>query len=53
LSDRTVETNVGKLTAKLVRRPRTREHRRILAVLAYLNVYGDRMRRTSDSKTHG
>lgn len=45
LSDRTVETHVGSLMAKLGLPTEDEDHRRVLAVLAYLNVYGDRAHR--------
>jgi DNA-binding NarL/FixJ family response regulator len=48
LSDRTVETHVGSLMAKLGLPTEDEDHRRVIAVLAYLNVDGDRMHSTSD-----
>ena len=41
LSDRTVETHVASVMAKLGLPTEDEAHRRVLAVLAYLSVYGD------------
>ncbi len=38
LTDRTVETHVGSIMAKLGLRESTEEHRRVLAVLTWLGV---------------
>ena len=47
LSDRTVETHVGSLMAKLGLPTEDEAHRRVLAVLAYLNAHGDHTMRDS------
>lgn len=47
LSDRTVETHVASLMAKLGLPIEDEAHRRVLAVLAYLNADGYHMRRVS------
>ena len=48
LSDRTVETHVASLMAKLGLPTEDEAHRRVLAVLAYLNVYGNSVQRVAN-----